>query len=307
LEDGSSISSAIAFATPHAPHRTLDLVAVAERNGCLNQVLPELLDESDPDQQGEGDSGFLRTYVLMMLIFVPLILGTVGVFMLPKFAQIFRDFKIELPGITKTLFVLRGESTFIVLLVAVIVLLITVGQAFRQLLSSGKPLYNPLRSLFDRVLWYMPVVGPMQRDRGLADACSVIASSLDATHPLDAAIAEAALPHLNGVLNERIIEWSKFVSDGEPLDAAARRAKLPDILCGLIGPAVRSGTLSDTLRFLARHYESSFSRTWYLLRGAAVPSIVLIFGAFVLWVMVGLFAPLIALIQTMSWPRGRIW
>ncbi len=306
LEDGSSISSALTDGAPHAPRRILEMVSAAERNGCLNCVLPELLDKNEEKEQDASENGFVRMYLLLTLIVLPGVLGMLAVFVLPRFVQIFRDFRTDLPAMTVALLSFGEVFLPIVAMVALVMLLAMLGQSFRQLLTPGKPLPNPLRPLIDRACWYMPIVGSLQRDRGMADVCSVIASALDASRPVDSAIAEAALPHLNAVLRERIVVWSQNVHVGQGIDFAAREAGLPAIVSGMIGPAVRSGSLPETLRFLSRHYESNFSRTWYLLRGAMVPGMVLVFGAFVLWVTLALFVPLMSLIQAVAAPRGYL-
>jgi type II secretory pathway component PulF len=193
-----------------------------------------------------------------------------------------------------------------VCLVAMIVTLFAEGRALRQLLSRARPRVNPMREPWDYLLWYTPVVRTIVRNRDLADVCGVIAGGVDAGRPVEQAISEALQPHLNAVLRRRINSWAQLATSGIPLADAASRAGLPSLIGGLAGPAVRAGNLPSALRFLARHYESSFSRTAALLQAATVPAIVLTLGAAVMCVALALFEPMVMLIQTTG-TYTRLW
>jgi type II secretory pathway component PulF len=298
LEGGSPVGDAVASAVPQVPQRIVDLANTAERNGRLPQVLGGLLDDHYPVGCKYKSVGFYSSYSLLLLLAISAVITLLTIFIMPRFEQIFMDFKTPLPPVTQNVMVIGQVFAPAVCLVAVIVTLFAEGRALRQLFSRAHPRANPLRHPFDYVLWYLPVIGTMVRNRDLADVCGVIAGGVDAGRPVEQAIFEAVQPHLNAVLRRRINSWAQLVSSGIPLADSASRAGLPSLIGGLTGPAVRAGNLPSALRFLARHYESSFSRSAALLQAAAVPAIVLTLGAAVMCVALALFEPMVMLIQT---------
>jgi type II secretory pathway component PulF len=205
---------------------------------------------------------------------------------------------MPVPAITRNVMSMGQDFAPLVCGVALVVTLIEEGRALRQLLSRGRPRANPFSDAVDQIIWFVPGWGRMVRDRGLADVCSVMAAGIEAGRPVEQAIGQAAQPHLNAALRSRVNAWGEFAAAGVPVGEAANRVGLPGIVGGLLGSAVRAGNLGDALRFLSRHYESSFSRAAVLIRAAAVPGVVLVLGGAVLCVALALFEPMIVLIRT---------
>jgi type II secretory pathway component PulF len=58
------------------------------------------------------------------------------------------------------------------------------------------------------------------------------------------------------------------------------------------------------MSFLARHYEYRFSRMRELLRSAVIPAMVCVMGTAVLFIVLAVFQPLIALINAQSYGSG---
>jgi MSHA biogenesis protein MshG len=297
LESGKPVGDALAIAVPQVPQRLIDLANTAERNGRLPEVLGGLLDKHYPPGREYRSLGFYGSYALILVLAISTVVTLIEIFIIPKFEQIFKDFKTPLPWITREVVVL-GQLAPIVCVIALILTLIAEGRALRQLLSRAHPRMNPVRKPLDYLIWKLPVLGTLARNRGLADVCGTIAGGVEAGRPVDQAIMQAAQPHLNTVLRKQVAQWGTLSAAGAPLADAASKSGLPGLIAGITGTAVRAGNLPSALRFLAHHYESSFSRAEIMIRAAAVPATVLALGSIVLAVALALFAPMIALIQT---------
>jgi type II secretory pathway component PulF len=296
IEDGWPVGDAVASAVPQVPQRIVDLANTAERDGRLPQVLKRLVDEHYPAGFEYRSLGLYKSYALFLILAISLVITLLTIFIIPKFEQIFHDFKAPLPAVTINVIELGQYAPFLCI-IAVVATLVAEGRALRQLLSQGKPRFNPLKTPLDILFWHIPILGTMIRNRGLADVCNIIAGSVEAGRPVEQAIAQAIQPYLNAVLRSRINTWAELTAAGIPLADAAHQARLPDLVAGLAGTAIRAGNLPSALRFLAQHYESSFSRTAVLVQAAAVPAIVLSMGAIVMAVALAMFEPIIILIQ----------
>ena len=137
----------------------------------------------------------------------------------------------------------------------------------------------------------------MERNRGLSDVCSTLSESLEAGLPINQGLAHVASMDINYRLRQRIKDWADGVNSGLPLAQAARAARLPPLLVGVLATGQAGGDLTSMFHFLGRHYDAQFSRLAAALRGAAVPAIVLTMGTLVGTVAVSLFLPLVNLLQ----------
>jgi type II secretory pathway component PulF len=275
------------------------MLTAAERNGSLPRALARLwhdeLRAADADRD-PGRSAAVGAYALAVAFAIAGIASMIAIFVMPKYAQIFRDFGIMLPHVTLALN--RAVAVWGAPLAAAAALGVVwiVSRSLRDLLR-GRPATSPIRNLWDRAAWWTPVVGRLARDRGLADALHVVADAIDAARPAPEALAEAQLAHVNVVLRDRLDRWARLVDEGESFAGAARRAGMPRLVVGLIATA-QPADLAGALRFLARYYQGRFSRLTLLLSAAAAPALALLFGAVVATVALGVFVPVVRLLDS---------
>ncbi|MBC8109279.1 MAG: type II secretion system F family protein [Anaerolineae bacterium] len=229
-----------------------------------------------------------------------------SIFVMPKYAHIMKDFQLPMPMVAKFLIAMT-QSVAPVMAALGAVLFILASQVAINEFSSAAPRRwtSVLRSLFDRVRWITPILGRLDRDRGLADVCLTVAEGLDAQRPMNAAVAEARQAHLNVVLRSRIKQWSDALERGLSPGEAAAAAKLPEMMSGMLGRERDVPNISATLHFLERYYRSRFSRLQLLLRESGVPILALLGGACVIIVALAVFTPMIAMVEHISLPVVR--
>jgi type II secretory pathway component PulF len=186
-----------------------------------------------------------------------------------------------------------GNPAIVTLLLIVLALLV-MGGAFKRIVIVRR--FWPAFASVDTAMWYLPIMHGMARDRGLADACQTMADAISSGQPLHRAAEEATGLRINTVLKERLTRWRDFLISGMPADQAARSARLPALVCGMIGTG-RGDTTRDALRFLAAYYRGKFGRLAELLRGSIIPLLVLGFGAIVLAFIGAMYLPLLAMID----------
>jgi type II secretory pathway component PulF len=135
------------------------------------------------------------------------------------------------------------------------------------------------------------------RDRALADAMGAIAGAIEAGLPLSSAAGEATQVERGGAVGRRLQAWADAMSAGETPAAAARTAKLPAMVTGVLAVGESGGEILPSICYLQRYYNQRFHRSVELLRGAIVPVGVLALGAGVLLVTIHLLSPLWLLID----------
>jgi type II secretory pathway component PulF len=135
--------------------------------------------------------------------------------------------------------------------------------------------------------------------------CRVVADSLEAGLPLDAALRHAGELPVGHALRWRLVRWAGGIERGMPVAEAARRASMPKMIAGLVTTG-QGDQARETFAFLARYYGTRFHRFEQLIRGAAIPAMVFFFATIVTFVSLGLFVPIIALITFASPYRNSL-
>jgi type II secretory pathway component PulF len=302
LEDGAPLSIALPAAAPEVTARTVSLIGAAERLGRLPQALDRAVREQQHPAGGDPSrDAFTRWYPVLMTAAMSLLLMLILVFVMPKFEQIFRDFGLRLPPATRALINLgRGafEYEFIPVLLGLFVLGI-LGNAFRGAFGGPNSSSAGRSEMLDEILWRVPLVHGLQRDQGLADAFQTIADALRTGRPLPRAIEEAAEVRRNVVLRRRLLRWRTGMEAGMRADEAAHAAPLPPLVGGMIASG-KGGDPAEAAEFLAAYYGGRFSRARELVRAAIVPVLVLLFGALVLFLVAGMYRPILDLMDHLS-------
>jgi len=311
LAAGDALAEALASCVPEMPQDTITALALGERTGQLPAVLTRLVDADRKQIRSASASAltsgnFYGLYTVTMLLSITGILAGFLIFVVPKYRDIFSDFRTPLPRPTALL--LDASDWFVVdygwaLCGPVLVLVFFTASVcwWRGIFVAARLRFRPLDALFDVVVLRLPLVGKMVLAQGLSSVFMVLAQSAANGAPLliDAA---SAIPR-NCAVRGRIWRWSEALSAGHALDEAARRAGLPPLVAGTLGPAMAVGCVPAALDFLGRYYGDRANRGLQLLRGALLPATVLVLGLMVGFVAVCLLGAIPALLGGMM-PRG---
>lgn len=305
LEEGYPIGSAVGAAVPEISERQAAMIEVGERIGRLPQTLRKLLREQSAEAvaRNASEMSFYRAYAFVMVVMLTAVTGMVMVFVIPKYESIFRDFNQKLPPIT--VFVLDVARTIGPLLLA--------GVAAATLFWTGLSLwqtFHPVRftsiigrGVRDRLVWATPLARGIAHHRALGDAFGVVADALRVGATADRALAEAAQLDVNEIVRRRLENWSSLVARGAPLADAAQAVRMPPLVSGMLagpGGSVTGSSAVEVFAFLARYYDTRFSRLAALVEAAVVPLLVLFFGVVVACIALALLQPMITLIDAVS-------
>src|SRR5688572_31044630 len=172
LEQGAPVGEALQTAAPGADRRTVELLNAAERSGALPLALARLYRDELRTADAEGTPGrgaAVGAYALAVAFAQACLILLIAVFVMPKYEQIFKDFRIQMPDLTRLTMRATGTFGIPVALVAGVGVVWMTSRSLRQLLRQ-RPARDPAQDLWDRAVWVTPIAGRLARDRGLADA-----------------------------------------------------------------------------------------------------------------------------------------
>jgi type II secretory pathway component PulF len=309
LATGRPTGEAVTEAVPEISRRVAMQLTVAERMGRLAPAL-ERITGRERFVQGQRARGS----VLMRGIYpaVVLLVGAGAVlflmaFVVPKFNELFRDFKTPMPPLTMSLFhawtfLFYDTQLGLVLVILLLMgLLAVVGRSIREIATPWWPRTTP-GWMIDAVAWRVPVLRTLARDRALADMCETLGESVRAGMPFPQALGEAAALDMNQSFRKKVLRWRDAALAGKEPAAAARAAGMPAVLAGFLDPGQRQADLPETLEFLARYFRARHARLTALIADASEPFITLLMGVLVALVMLAIFQPIVALINSVETP-----
>ncbi len=306
LESGVPIARALEHAVPETPPRSRSLLDAAEKLGRLPQALRYLIGRDEADMRDQRvDASTVWGYAVTLLIAGVGIGLAITIFIVPNFERIFDDFGSELPKTTALLFYfsawlqgdLRWGQTPGTVWIALVGSLIFALVLFGRLTAPG-------RWLFGCAAWLLPVTHGLVRDRDMADVCSLVASAAEAGMPMHQAVREAGAMRLNPAMQVRMRHWAEAMQTGQPPAAAADRARLPKVAVALMATAEQADRLSNVLQFLSRHYAARYEQRCRWLQSLIYPAVTVAVAVPIGWIVVGLFLPLVELIDQVSMQTG---
>lgn len=304
IEEGYTIGEALEARVPELPARAVDMVIAGERIGRLTPVLESISAEERTAARDYTYGPMLGwNYGIVLILFMSLTLAGVSYFIMPKFREIFEDFGSTMPWQTQMTFEIVGHVG-VLLPLSILVIVAVAGWALRQSLHGIEGACRPFAAITDRLVWVTPVARSAARDRGLGDACRIIAEALKAGDTLESAAFEAGSLKTNLMLRRRLQRFADALRTGQPMRDAAEDARMPKLMVGMLatGQAVSDPVM--VFDFLAGYYTGRFSRAATLAREAVLPLVVILISLVVGWVVYSMMLPLVVLINTTNVQAG---
>jgi type IV pilus assembly protein PilC len=289
LEEGCSLPDALRL-TPGVASREMRLAAtLGQDTGQLAGCLRALRSPA----RGRLATLWLElvprlAYPLFLLLAINALLTFWMLYLVPRFQRIFRDDSLSLPEETERALALgylaMSYSWILALavpLLAALLVLLLVSPAFR---------------------WYFPVVGRLYRGYVHSQVLQALAFLLQLGRPAPEALGVLAESGcFVGGARRRLEGICRRVERGEPLADSLRRGHvLPGAMVPLLRAAERTGTLPRTLAELADLLAGRLARRVQQLSLVLFPVPIVGVGVLVGVIVLGVFMPLIALIEGLS-------
>lgn len=292
LENGATLGGALRSAVHTLDSRTTAMIEVAQRTGQTGPMIRRLNDQAarfDPLRQ--SDRWVYPTIALWaVLVAMTRAYGTTTLGAISIYTQVLSKMEMEIPasftGLKQLGPVIHDLSAVLFYGGGVLVILggiwVTLGGWKNQ---------GVTRWITDSILWWLPVFGSMERDRGMADACGLLADATAGGMPLPAALRDCELLRVNRILGRRLRRMAVTIESGSPAGIAAAQARLP----GLMSAALSQSDVPAAIRFLERHYDGRYQMTYEWIASILGPAITLAMGLAVGWLVLTLYLPLLQL------------
>ncbi len=298
VEQGYSIESVMGERGKFLPPHVRGLVVAASRTRRMGVALDDLVEHDRATREVWGKVLGAIAYPLIVLAMTLFVLAFLPIFIVPQFAQMFREFELELPVATQAVIAVseamqwfgEGPGLWFALTLSVVFIVLLVLASF----GIGTPMTH-------RFTTTMPLVGPVWQWSGTAAFTRLLATMLEYDIPLPDALLLARDGVRDPEIREMATLFARGVEEGRSLsDLLAASNRLPASITPFVRWGERTGKLPEALRAITDMLLLRVQMRTLLLRSIAPPVVFILVGMMVGFIIIALFMPLVSLIQGLS-------
>ncbi|MBX9900965.1 MAG: type II secretion system F family protein [Burkholderiaceae bacterium] len=292
LDAGRELSSAMRRYPNAFSAFYISMVRVGELTGNLENIFLRLYGHLEFEREMRERVKTALRYPMFVVATMVIAMVVINIWVIPAFAKVFKGFNAELPFMTR---ILIGISDFFVnywyvlaaLLVAAIV-------AMRIFIASP-----PGRLVWDRLKLQLPIVGRIVLKATLARFARSFALSSKSGVPIVQALNVVAQTVDNTFIASRIEHMRDGVERGESIYRCAVGAKVfTPVVLQMVAVGEESGAIDDLMDEIALMYEHEVEYELKTLSSNIEPILIVILGAMVLVLALGIFLPI--------WDLGKV-
>lgn len=296
LERGGSWAEALSAEGRRLPAFLRGVFAIAERSGSVEQVIGDYLGGTRRTRRAQRSVMGALLYPAFLALAICLLLVAVFGVIVPPFKFMFNDFGIQLPLATKMLIALSDVVG--ALWPWLLGSFVLGGCALMLMLFS---LRLPFSAAGLRLLQAVPILGTASQLAGASSFCMLLAMLVRARIPLPEALRLTAAGLRDSNLHQGSLRLAKEVEKGET--AAYAASIMPNFGPRLIALLRHTDNERSFAEILRSHGEL-FALQAEAHAGIAVmwmqPFLLLLVGVMGGFVVIGLFLPLIQLLNEIS-------
>jgi type IV pilus assembly protein PilC len=296
VEAGSTFSDSLAKHPKVFSNLYTQLIKAGETGGVLDVILQRLASYLEKMDSIKRKIKGAMIYPAVVISVAIMVLAIVIIFVVPVFAEMFKDMGTTLPALTQMVvdisFFTRHNILYILIAIAAIFFL--TGFSYSK---SYK-----MRRLFDAFLLKLWLVGPLLLKTIIARFCRTLATLTAGGIAILDGLEITAKASGNIITEEAILEARKGISEGQMLaePLMARPKLFPPMVVQMISVGEQTGALEDMLNKIADFYEEEVDIAVASLLSALEPLMITVLGATVGVIVVSMYLPMFKLVSTMA-------
>ena len=302
VESGNTLSKALAKYPKTFSNLFIGLVRAGEVGGVLEETLQRLSTFLEKDVEMKRKIKSAMTYPTIVMIAALIIVLGLCRFIVPTFLGLFENMlphgRADFPALTLGLV---AFSDFLIYKSwAVILIIVAFNISFTAFVKT-----NFGQHAWDRFKLKVPVFGKLNHKVALARFARTLGTLLTSGVPILQALETVAGTVSNIVISDAIMEARARIREGDRIGDPLIKSKLfPPMVVQMISIGEESGSLDAMLSKIADFYEDEVDAALAALAVAIEPILICFLGTAVLLIVLGMFMPMIVLIQSLSGGDG---
>lgn len=285
VREGKSLSEAVTDAGVFSKVYATAILA-GEKSGNLAGVLDYYVAYQKVTTGVKKKIIATLVYPTLLVIVASIIVTYLVTSVIPKFAKLYQEMNVALPGPTQLLIALTVDYRYLFLaFVAAIIMLVVVLFLWSRTEEGGM--------VFDRIKFRMPFVGQSLLKFQVAQFSRTLATLLSGGTPLVAGLQTATDAISSRLVRGAVTDATQMVREGESLhQALASKEVMPSMALDMIEVGESSGALAPMLTSIAEFYEEEVSLRLAAVVAIIEPVILVFMGLLVMFILISLYLPI---------------
>jgi type IV pilus assembly protein PilC len=299
VEGGATLSEAMARHPKAFDRLYTNMVAAGEAGGVLDVILQRLADFLEKAQKLRRKVVGAMIYPIVVITIAMGITLAIVIFLVPKFRDIFKDFGVkQLPPTTEFLiavsnWLIQGSPPgWLVILFSPLIILM-LYKLIRQAYTG--------RYIVDSIWLKVPVIGQIMSKSGVARFTRTLGTLISAGVPILEALKITKDTTGNEVYASMLGKVHDSIREGDSFANPLRASKCVDsIVVNMVDVGEETGELDKMLYKVADNYDDEVDTLVASLVSLLEPVLVVVLGTIVGFIVISLYMPMIALIQSLT-------
>jgi type IV pilus assembly protein PilC len=286
VESGQTLADALRAHPKVFPELYVNMVAAGEAGGILDTILMRLavfLEKADALRRKIKGAMIYPSVILTVAI------GAVAIMLIvviPVFKTMFADAGIELPGPTQFVIMLSEllQARWWAFVLGIAMTVVGVRQFYKT--PSGQ-------LLIDRMVLYMPIVGPLQRKAAIARFTRTLGTLVSSGVAILDGLEITAKTSGNRVLHDAIMESRTSIAGGETISEPLKKSGVfPPMVTSMINVGEQTGGMDEMLTKIADFYDGEVDAAVEALLAAMEPVMIVFLGVIVGGMLIAMYLPI---------------
>lgn len=286
VETGSALSASLAKHRNVFPPLMVNMIKAGEVGGFLDQVLLSIAENFESEVKLRGKIKSAMTYPIV--VFIIAVLAVIGMllFIVPVFANMFRDLGGTLPFMTQVLVTMSDilKIGILPLIVAIIAFMAWWGKNKN---NAG------VRDKLDPLKLKAPVFGSLTQKIAISRFTRNFGTMIHAGVPILQALDIVAATSGNVVIERAVRAVQESVRTGQSLSGPlAQHPVFPPMVVQMMAVGEDTGALDSMLGKIADFYDQEVEATTEALTSIIEPLMIAVLGAIVGFMVIALYMPI---------------
>ncbi|MGE5416844.1 MAG: type II secretion system F family protein [Acidobacteriota bacterium] len=271
----------------------VQMVASGETGGFLGKSLDKLASYQERETRFNAKIRSAAIYPLMVGFFTLVVLVFLASFVIPQFAEIFREQGVVLPLITRIVLVIgNGIRDYGLILLLGVALLAAVINKWHSS-ESG-------RRICDRLILSTPIINSFVKKTAVARITGVMGTLVQSGIPVVDSLDLAGTLVENRILTDSIKRATMQIYSGQDITAPLTESRVfEEIAIQMIAVGEETGSLGEVLNRLSEYYESEVNRLMGTTAALLEPALVMFLALIVGLIMASNVLPMLDLMNSL--------
>ncbi|MES2218334.1 MAG: type II secretion system F family protein [Pseudomonadota bacterium] len=289
VEAGNNLAHAMRAHPGLFDHLTCQLTYIAEQTGTLDTLLTRLANHQEKTLALKNEIKQALAYPCFILIMALLITTAMLIFVIPHFVEIFANFQVKLPALTRHVI---QFSTFIINDYWLAPLPVIVNCAIIYYYKKSPTLKKNL----DTVLLKTPWLGTFLKKVIFTRITRTLATMLTAGLSITNALTMLSEISTNHIIQTALTQLHSDINAGKRIHEALQNAAIfPPLMTRMIKIGEESGTLETMLEKIAVFYEADIAYWINNFSHLLEPLIIMILGVLIGGLVIAMYLPIFKL------------